>query len=77
MIKFTANLDDNKKLIGIGLSHGNLKRLKDGKSIKINGPDIGLPDMEILIFSGSTEASMAEQLDPYITASTIIHKDRT
>lgn len=77
MIKFTANLDDNKKLIGIGLSHGNLERLKEGKPIKINGPDIGLPDMEILIFSGSTEMAMAKQLDPYITASTIIHKDRT
>ena len=48
----------------LGLSHENLSRLKEGEPIKLNLKDVGLHDVEILIFSGETEESMKAQLMP-------------
>ncbi len=73
MIKFTATTPGHqRKLLGIGLSHENLARLKDGKPIKFKGEPLGIPGHDFLIFSGETEESMAKELDPAITAQTII-----
>ena len=71
MIKFTATTDD-RKLLGLGLSHENLKRLKDKQPIQFKGEALGLDGIDILIFAGETEASMAKELEPSITAQTII-----
>jgi hypothetical protein len=75
MIKFTATTGDNRKLLGVGLSHVNLKRLKEGKPIRFKGESVGMPETDIMIFSGKTEESMAKELDPIITAETIIKGD--
>ncbi len=72
MIKFTATSGDGRTILGMGLSHGNLDRLKKGEPIRFKGEDVGLDDVDILIFSGKTEESMAKQMDPMITAKTII-----
>lgn len=72
MIKFTATTADNRKLLGIGLSHGNLERLKDNQPIRFKGEDVGLPGQDVLIFAGKTEESMAADMAEYITAETII-----
>ncbi len=72
MIKFTATTPDQRKLIGMGLSHVNLERLKAGQPIKFNGESIGMPGHDFLIFAGRTEKSMAKELDPAITAQTIV-----
>lgn len=42
----------------IGLSHENLKRLKQGKGIKFNMKDMGFEDREVFIVSGETEESI-------------------
>lgn len=58
-------LMDNKaggKLVVLGLSHENLKRLKAGQPIKFAGDEIDLPGTEFLIFVGKTEQSMAREL---------------
>lgn len=73
MIKFTAKTADGGKLVGIGLSHENLKRLKDNSPIRFKGEAIGLPDLDFLIFSGKSEEAMAKWLAPGITAETIVH----
>lgn len=73
MIKFTAKIGDDRTVLGIGLSHANLARLKAGEPIKFKGEPVGMPDYDILIFSGRTEESMTKELDPMITAETIIH----
>lgn len=70
MIKFTATTSDNRKLLGIGLSHGNLERLKDNQPIRFKGEDVGIPDVDVMIFAGKTEESMAEQMAPFISAET-------
>lgn len=72
MIKFTAKTADGRKLLGLGLSHENLKRLKANKPIRFKGEPLGLDGIDVLIFAGATEISMAKNLDPAITAQTII-----
>lgn len=73
MIKFTATINDKRKLLGLGLTHTNLDRLRDNQSINIKGKSVGLDNLEILIFAGETEESIADQLAQYITAETIVH----
>ena len=77
MIKFTATTGDDKRLLGIGLSHTNLERLKEGKPININGQSVGIGGMDVLIFAGKDEATMASQLNEMITAETVIHGGET
>ena len=72
MIKFTAATPNGRKLLGLGLSHENLARLKDGMPIRFKGEPVGIPLYDILIFAGKTEESMAKELDPAITAQTVI-----
>ena len=72
MIKFTATTADGRKLLGIGLSHENLKRLKDNQPIRFKGEAVNLDGYDVMIFAGATEESMAKQMDPFITAATVI-----
>lgn len=72
MIKFTANTPNGRMLLGLGLSHENLTRLKDGIPIRFKGEPVGVPNYDIMIFAGKTEESMAKELDPAITAQTVI-----
>ena len=72
MIKFTATTADNRKLLAMGLSFENLKRLKDNQPIRFKGEDVDLDGMDVLIFAGETEESMAKQMKPYITAATVV-----
>jgi len=62
--------DKLAKLVIFGLSHENLRRLKDNQPIIFAGDELGLPDTEIVIFSGETEASMARDLDTFIGEKT-------
>lgn len=72
MIKFTATTADNRKLLGIGLSYVNLDRLRDNRPIRFKGEDLDLDGVDILLFAGATEDSMAKQMDPLLTAATVI-----
>jgi len=66
MIKFQAtNPENGRKILGLGLSHGNLDRLKEGKPIHFNAEQMGLPMLnvnEVLIYVGATEESMRRDL---------------
>lgn len=73
MIKFRAAHDEGH-IVGLGLSHENLKRLKGGQPIRINAESIGLPGTTILIFAGRTEQTMASQLREFITADTQVYE---
>lgn len=77
MIKFTTTKGSEKKLIGLGLSHANLDRLRAGHPIFVDGDSMNIEDFDILIFTGSTEEAMVKELAPNITANTIIHKTST
>ncbi len=67
MIKCTTPLDDkDHKLLILGLSNENIKRLKQNKPIHINLKEMGDHDIgEIYIFTGNTEESMMEDLSKH------------
>jgi len=64
------------KLVVLGLSHMNLARLKDGQPIKFAGEDVGIAGVEVLIFVGETEQSMARELSDLIGPQTDVRIDR-
>ena len=77
MIKATATQPDGRTLLTLGLSFGNLDkfRAEPGDTfIKIDGKEMGLP-IDIIIFSGETEAHMQTMMAQSITEETIVHVD--
>ena len=64
------------QLIVLGLSHENLKRLKQDKPIIVRGEEVGLPEAEILIFSGRTEAAMMRELESLVGPNTTVRMDK-
>lgn len=48
----------NDKMVMLGLSDENIRRLGNDEPIKLNLNSLGLPDQEILIFSGKDEETM-------------------
>jgi hypothetical protein len=76
MIKATATLNGRETLM-IGLSFGNLDRFRAEPGdtfIKIDGKEMGLP-LDVLIFSGETEAHMQTMMAGAIGPNTIVHVD--
>lgn len=45
-------------LLIFGLSERNLKLLREGKPIKFNMKELGLPELDVLIYTGKDEESM-------------------
>jgi hypothetical protein len=75
MLKATATGPDGKSILVIGLSFGNLDRFRAEPGdtfIKIDGREVGLP-VDVMIFSGETEAHCAETLKGGIGPGTKIH----
>ena len=77
MIRASATGADGRSLLMIGLSFGNLDkfRAEPGDTfIRIDGREMGLP-VDVLIFSGETEAHMAEIMKTSIGPATEVHID--
>jgi hypothetical protein len=76
MIKATATQGDRTIMV-IGLSFKNLDkfRAEPGETfIRIDGKEMGLP-VDVLIFSGETEAHCAQSLSGTIGPDTKVHVD--
>jgi len=72
MIKFTA-IEEDRGFIGIGLSEGNINKLKEGKPILFKLSDMGMNSkLEVIIFYGETEEAMAEELKQFIGPDTYV-----
>lgn len=77
MIKATATMPDGRTLLVLGLSFNNLDKFRaeaGNTFIKINGALMDLP-IDVLLFSGRTEAHLAELMKDTIGPKTIIHID--
>jgi hypothetical protein len=76
MIKFKATRG-GRETLGLGISGGNVKKLKHGDPILILKEDMDLP-FDILIFYGDTEQELVDQFRKrgLITSETIIHDHR-
>ena len=76
MIKAVANVGD-RSLVVLGLSFRNLDRFREQPGdtfIKIDGNELGLP-VDIIIFSGETEAHMAVAMQEFIGPGTKVNID--
>ena len=76
MLKAKVTLD-GRKTIMLGFSFKNLDkfRAEPGDTfIKLNGDEMGMP-FDILIFSGETEAHMADMVRNAIGPDTVVHID--
>lgn len=62
-------------MIILGLSDENIKRLKQDQPIKFNLKDLGLQDMEVLIFSAKNEQAMYELFKGQIGPDTKFEAD--
>jgi hypothetical protein len=64
------------RLVVLGLSHGNLDRLRAGSPIRFNGATAGLDDdIEFLICAGETEQSMQREFHHLIGPGTDVNID--
>jgi hypothetical protein len=73
MIKATAQGKDGRTIMVLGLSFANLDRLRANPGddyMKVKGADVGLPEVDIVLFAGETEAHLAETLRSLISAQT-------
>ena len=62
MIKFAAQGKDGTTLVGFGLSEQNVEKLKAGQPIHVEGSQVGLEKVQVLIFYGKTEKEMYDNL---------------
>ena len=63
MIKASAN---DGELVILGLSAKNIELLQQGKPIIVHGNDLGIKNIQILIFAGDTEETMAKEMEQFI-----------
>lgn len=61
MIKFTAS-KDGRRILGFGISRGNIQRLIAGDPIHLWLEEMGLPKTDLLIFFGETEEQIIKDL---------------
>lgn len=64
MIGGRAKTNDGRQLLLLGLSEGNLQRLREGKPMHLSHEShVFIPDdWVVLIFSGATEEAMTDEL---------------
>lgn len=63
MIKFRSTKPDGSQLIGLGLSDGNIEKLKAGQPIVFDFGELGIEGFEGLIMYGKTEEDIITELD--------------
>jgi hypothetical protein len=77
MLTFLATGSHGEKIIGLGLSDENIRRLREGQPILLPLrqllPDLS-EDLDLVIFTGPTEAEMADRLVDLIGPATRVHR---
>lgn len=71
MIRALATSKHGSKVLLLGLSEMNVRKLKQGLPIHVLGEEVGLPGISVVIMYGETEDSMREQLDSLIGPETV------
>jgi len=75
MVKFTSTRE-GRTLVGLGLSAGNVQRLREGKPIHVHLEELNLPyKIELMIMYGETEQEIANELKPFINSNTIVNRE--
>jgi len=72
MIKMAGTTTDGRQIILLGLSEGNLQRLREKKPIHIHSEEFHIPDIDIVIMWGETEDALAKELGSLIGPETTV-----
>ncbi len=72
VIKARATTDDGREIVVLGISDGNIARLREGKPIHLHGEEMGLSKIDIWIFAGKDEAALQQMLAPMIGPETVV-----
>jgi hypothetical protein len=75
MIKMTGTGPKGRPMLIIGLSEGNLGRLREGKPAIIHGEEWGQA-FDLTIFWGETEDAMTKMVAPFIGPQTRVRDSR-
>lgn len=76
MIKLRGSSADGKrKFVILGLSEGNLARLREKKPIVVYGEEMGI-NLDIILCWGETEDALAEELETLIGPETVVRDER-
>lgn len=62
MIRAVLTVEDGSKTILMGLSAGNIDRLTNGSPILLKGKSVNMPEINILIVYGDTQAEVFAML---------------
>jgi hypothetical protein len=77
MIKMSAmNPKTNREMLVIGLSEGNLMRLREGKPIVIHAEEWG-QKFDLMVFWGETEQAMVKMVKPFLGPETVVRDELT
>ncbi len=60
MVRFKAQGQDGRILLGFGLSNKNIKKLKKGEPILFSLEDFGYENTDMTIVAGDTEESLKD-----------------
>lgn len=65
MLKFSGRSgeESERRIIGIGLSAGNLRRLQQGQPIAFRTEEIGITGYDVMVVFGETEEAIYKELD--------------
>ena len=78
MIKMSGTSQDGKRqVLVLGLSEGNLMRLREKKPIVLYGEEVGWPGQDIIICWGETEDVLTKELHDLIGPETRQRDHRT
>ncbi len=61
MIRAVATKKDGTKLLVLGLDDENVRRLKAGQPIRVQGDQLGLPGIEVVLMHGPTAQDIVEK----------------
>ena len=66
-----------RKFVLLGLSEGNLLRLREKKPMVVHGVEIGVPDLETLVICwGETEEALQKELQEFVGPETRVLDQR-
>lgn len=65
MLKFTMHGETGRKLVGIGLTAENVRRLQANDPIFFDGAEVGFESIDFLIMAGETQKDIMTELQKH------------
>ena len=62
MIRAAAVADDGTRTILLGLTPANVRRLRAGEPIRVDGDELGEPGLRIIVVFGQTERAITADI---------------